>query len=398
MANERDIKYEGMDEESEYQFTDDQLNYELESENEGEVPTPAASTVSPSAEKKSIIQTIKPFAIKYRRILIGVGVFFVLLFLVYKMLTPNQTPPSTEFAPQNTPNAAQPTTMPTPSPAPTPTATAPQPAPTITPAPTPALPPPAAPSVTPFSPPSAEVTPPINPMTQPAAPSPLGTEQAHNGPALPNAVPPEPTFPQGPQMAPHQGAPLAPLQPAANPPYPTAPPSMAPSPLPQAAVVPPPPSVSAAEQNLSDKLTTLEEQNAKIMNLMQTQFAQKMAYYESQNKFLEDQVLMLNKRLANMEATLSRVGQATERVERVPVPIMARPPAPRVIEPKMIYTVQAIIPGRAWLKSEAGETVTVAEGDILKDYGRIVKIDPYDGIVQIDTGSKVITLTYGANG
>ena len=67
-------------------------------------------------------------------------------------------------------------------------------------------------------------------------------------------------------------------------------------------------------------------------------------------------------------------------------------------QPKIAYAVQAIIPGRAWLKSDAGDTVTVAEGDILKGFGRITKIDPYDGIVNIDTGNKVITLSYGVNG
>jgi hypothetical protein len=40
--------------------------------------------------------------------------------------------------------------------------------------------------------------------------------------------------------------------------------------------------------------------------------------------------------------------------------------------------------------------VTVAEGDILKNYGKIIKIDPYDGVVQIDAGGKIVTLSYGA--
>lgn len=78
--------------------------------------------------------------------------------------------------------------------------------------------------------------------------------------------------------------------------------------------------------------------------------------------------------------------------------VSAMPAAPmKVMEPKVIYTVQAIIPGRAWLKSETGETVTVAEGDVLKNYGRVTKIDPYDGVVDIDTGNKMITLSYGTN-
>ena len=50
------------------------------------------------------------------------------------------------------------------------------------------------------------------------------------------------------------------------------------------------------------------------------------------------------------------------------------------------------------VESESGETVTVAEGDALKGYGRIAKIDPYDGVVMIDTGTRTISLSYGVNG
>ena len=78
----------------------------------------------------------------------------------------------------------------------------------------------------------------------------------------------------------------------------------------------------------------------------------------------------------------------------MPPPLTKR----EVIVPRIIYSVQAIIPGRAWLKSEAGDTVTVAEGDMLKGLGRITKIDPYDGVVEIDTGNKIISLSYGTNG
>jgi intracellular multiplication protein IcmG len=77
---------------------------------------------------------------------------------------------------------------------------------------------------------------------------------------------------------------------------------------------------------------------------------------------------------------------------------MARMPAARPEVPKIAFSVQAIIPGRAWLKSDSGDTVTVAEGDMLKSYGRVTKIDPYDGIVDIDTGTKIVSLSYGLNG
>ncbi len=58
----------------------------------------------------------------------------------------------------------------------------------------------------------------------------------------------------------------------------------------------------------------------------------------------------------------------------------------------MRYFVTAIIPGRAWLQSSNGQTVTVVAGDTLPGYGTITEIDPQKGIVQTSVG---ITLQYG---
>jgi hypothetical protein len=51
--------------------------------------------------------------------------------------------------------------------------------------------------------------------------------------------------------------------------------------------------------------------------------------------------------------------------------------------PKMI--VQAAIPGRAWLRSENGQLITVIPGDEVAGYGRVVSIDPTTGTVTMST-------------
>jgi hypothetical protein len=157
---------------------------------------------------------------------------------------------------------------------------------------------------------------------------------------------------------------------------------------------------------VNQKVMALETETVKA----KTEVTQKMADYEAQNAALQNKIGELNTRLAGMETTLNRVSEmlnATEKEEAkpetgestpnvlniTPPPFVAKPLA----EPKANYSVQAIIPGRAWLKSEAGETVTVAEGDNIKDFGRVIKIDPYDGIVQVDMGSQIISLSYGAS-
>ncbi len=163
-------------------------------------------------------------------------------------------------------------------------------------------------------------------------------------------------------------------------------------------------SVTTDNKNVIERITAIEQQNAATMNLMQTQYAQKIADNEAENQQLRNQVQELNARISNMEVAfrqltkILRGSNASSSGAASPRAAVPQTQAAQVSQPHSLYTVQAIIPGRAWLKSDAGDTVTVAEGDVLKDFGRITKIDPYDGIVDIDTGSKIISLSYGASG
>jgi outer membrane murein-binding lipoprotein Lpp len=49
-------------------------------------------------------------------------------------------------------------------------------------------------------------------------------------------------------------------------------------------------------------------------------------------------------------------------------------------------SVHAIIPGRAWLKSRDGTTITVTEGDSLDRYGKVLVIDASNGVVITSSG------------
>ena len=51
------------------------------------------------------------------------------------------------------------------------------------------------------------------------------------------------------------------------------------------------------------------------------------------------------------------------------------------------FVVHAIIPGRAWLKSNNGQIMTVTEGDTLGDYGKVLVIDAASGMVLTSSGN-----------
>lgn len=339
MVNER-YEEEGH-EEGEYHFSDDQANYDME----GDTSVKGAEAAA-VLSKVSVGDKLK----QHRRIVIAIVVFIVLLGIVYKLVTPSAQPVTDFQSGANTP---------------APVSTLPKKIETV-----------------PAQPQKTVVT----------------TTTAQSPAMMQPAQPLQPVQPAQP-IQPVQPVQSAMPAPSVQQPEMTAPPGTQ-SPQAATAMAPPPPAnVMQNDKNVNDRLATVEQQNSAIMNLMQTQFAQKISDTELQNTQLRSQVQELTARVSNMEVAFR---QLTKMLRNGSAGAVAGPrenaPAARVVQPSTKYVVQAIIPGRAWLKSDSGETVTVAEGDSLRGYGRITKIDPYDGVVNIDTGNRVISLAYGLSG
>lgn len=55
--------------------------------------------------------------------------------------------------------------------------------------------------------------------------------------------------------------------------------------------------------------------------------------------------------------------------------------------PRLIYNVLAVVPGRAWLRSERGEVVTLRVGDRLPGYGTVKAISVNQSMVVMSDGS-----------
>ena len=134
------------------------------------------------------------------------------------------------------------------------------------------------------------------------------------------------------------------------------------------------------------------------MSQLQADYVQRLNEFYSQNKLLQEQMQGLASRVVNIETQLNQLVQTLNRQNAPPTNDLNMSQPQSQAMPKLPYNVQAIIPGRAWLRSDSGETITVAEGDAIKDIGRVSKIDPYDGVVEINTGSKVVSLSYGNTG
>jgi hypothetical protein len=385
MVDERDEQYDGQ-EDGEYHFSDDQINYDVESSVSPKMAGSAAAVTSSGDLKSQLLNKLA----QHRRTLIGAGIFLVLIVVVYKIVMPSSTAPVTDFT-EATPSEVA-------------VATA-QSSPKKIEAPLNSV------SASAGAQQGAQQS--IAPagMVTAAQPAAAGMPTRAGAPGA-NAPGVSPQAGQLPSNSNAQQA-LTPMQQAQAMVASGGDLSVETAGLPQQGMAPPPapqaqPVMDAQTKNVADRLVALEQQNAAMMNLLQTEYAQKMSDYETQSTAARGKMEEMTKRLNRMESALTQITQLLQGGARqqtssgmmnVPPQGMGGYPgeSAKMAEPKMVYSVQAIIPGRAWLKSESGDTITVAEGDVLRSYGRVTKIDPYDGVVNIDTGNKVITLSYGMN-
>lgn len=73
--------------------------------------------------------------------------------------------------------------------------------------------------------------------------------------------------------------------------------------------------------------------------------------------------------------------------------LMAKAP-PKITGNKIIFHLRAVIPDRAWITSNTGQSISVTVGDHVTEYGTVQSIDAQHGIVTTSSGRKI---EYGPN-
>ena len=66
----------------------------------------------------------------------------------------------------------------------------------------------------------------------------------------------------------------------------------------------------------------------------------------------------------------------------------------QIIRSMKRYFVQAVIPGRAWIKASDGSSETVTVGDYVKGYGEVTGINSISGVVSTSSG---VNINYGVS-
>lgn len=126
----------------------------------------------------------------------------------------------------------------------------------------------------------------------------------------------------------------------------------------------------ASQAILAEALEKIEDIDEKLSRLSDLQ--RQMKTLNAQVKSLQSDVLQQATIVGQQQREVNQSRQIAEMKQGEPAGI----------------SVQAVIPGRAWLRSETGVLMTVIVGDEVPGYGRVVSIDASSGTVV--TSSKAV--------
>lgn len=159
--------------------------------------------------------------------------------------------------------------------------------------------------------------------------------------------------------------------------------------------------VSEATGDIEKSIAGLKKE---VTGLVETN--KKMANIEKDLELTANKIVNVDKSLTNLKQDINQltriVKSLTEQVNdlqslksqrqaaRAEQARQAGSRSSRSSEPKNYVsdnmTIHAIIPGRAWLRTQGGKTISITEGDMLGEYGKVLKIDAPTGSVITSSG------------
>lgn len=165
------------------------------------------------------------------------------------------------------------------------------------------------------------------------------------------------------------------------------------------------------DKELTEAVNSLKRQDSRIKQEMTSRYDGKVAAFQREAKQNEVTIKRLESQVTSLQAALGTLNQQQALVTKNQKQIMynqgmsfnasgeAITPGGEVYDQvsssmqhatESKYEVQAIVPGRAWLLTKEGNTLTVAVGDSLPGDGIVVGIDVLSGVVTTSSG-KILT-------
>jgi intracellular multiplication protein IcmG len=142
--------------------------------------------------------------------------------------------------------------------------------------------------------------------------------------------------------------------------------------------------VKSTQRSDSRRIKQLERKNQAISDNVES-LSQQVTGLQSNLEQISGQLTLLNNKLSQQAEHVSKSHVSAKKERAVPAE-EDRVQQHRRAYSRLSYFVEAVIPGRAWLQSSTGRTITVTTGDEIYGYGRITAINPYNGEVKTSSG------------
>lgn len=178
-------------------------------------------------------------------------------------------------------------------------------------------------------------------------------------------------------------------------PAPAVQPEPIPAPAAPSAAVPEDSSVPAVDDGGDTTTASDTVQKVSALEMGQENLRTDLISVGNQVNGLETGVSEVAAKVAQLTQVVDQLRMQLEEQSRAMQPLIVRFQAERKRAARrapvhhMVYYIQALIPGRAWLVAENGSTVTVREGSPLSGYGTIKLIDPMQGLVATSSGKMI---------
>jgi intracellular multiplication protein IcmG len=137
-------------------------------------------------------------------------------------------------------------------------------------------------------------------------------------------------------------------------------------------------------------LTNVSEQIAAKLDSLDKRTATNQAEIqkiEPANNEIKNSLVTITTQLNTVNHSLATISQQLQQLTeqlKPPVRKVSRRMVP--IRPRTTYYVKAVIPGRAWLQDNRGNTTTVSQGDTVPGYGTVLSINPQTGTLETSSG------------
>ncbi|WP_298626823.1 type IVB secretion system protein IcmG/DotF [uncultured Legionella sp.] len=146
--------------------------------------------------------------------------------------------------------------------------------------------------------------------------------------------------------------------------------------------------ISQADPEIANKVSAIE--------MSQQNLRSELSALSEQVTVINNNINNLNNQIANLNQVIGTLSNQMAKQSEVISVLITRTQQPKKITPvaryvpqRVIYNIQAVIPGRAWLIGSNGSTITVREGTKVAGYGVVKLIDSMQGRVLTSSGQVI---------